>query len=286
MIKSPLRYPGGKSRAVKFLQRFIPPFSEFREPLFGGGSFSIYMVQKYPTRIFKASDINYDLFCFWNELKSNSENMINEIYKVYEIEKNGRRLFDSIMKKRNDDLTSLQRAVDFFLLNRITFSGVVDSGGYSEQAFQKRFTKSSIERLKSTSKIIQNIEFSHTDYSALLEEHGNDVFIFLDPPYYSATKSKLYGKNGNLHVNFDHELFFQKLNSCTFNWLITYDNSEFVKELYKDYFIIEWQLQYGMNNYKKKNSAKGEELLIANYDLKEVENLNVNLQSALFSENV
>lgn len=286
MIKSPLRYPGGKSRAVKYLKRFIPPFSEFREPLFGGGSFSIFMLQKYPARIFKASDINYDLFCFWNELKSNSVKMINEIYKTFETEKDGRRLFDSIMKKRNDDLTSLQRAVDFFLLNRITFSGVVDSGGYSEQAFQKRFTKSSIERLKSTSMVVQNIEFSHSDYSALLEEHGNDVFIFLDPPYYSATKSKLYGKNGDLHVNFDHELFFRKLNSCAFNWLITYDNSDYIKELYKDYFVVEWQLQYGMNNYKKKNSAKGEELLIANYDLREAEIFNLNIQSELFSENV
>ncbi|MCZ7602846.1 MAG: DNA adenine methylase [Melioribacteraceae bacterium] len=196
MIKSPLRYPGGKSRAVKFLKRFIPSFSEFREPLFGGGSFSIYMVQKYSTRIFKASDINYDLFCFWNELKSNSEKMIYEIYKTYETEKNGRLLFDSIMKKRNDNLTSLQRAVDFFLLNRITFSGVVDSGGYSEQAFQKRFTKSSIERLKSTSMVIQNIEFSHSDYSALLEEHGNDVFIFLDPLTILRQNQNSTGKMG------------------------------------------------------------------------------------------
>lgn len=286
MIKSPLRYPGGKSRAVKYLKRFIPPFSEFREPLFGGGSFSIYMVQKYPTRIFKASDINYDLFCFWNELKSNSENIIYEINKVYESEKNGRWLFDNIMQKRNNKLTPLQRAVDFFILNRITFSGVVDSGGYSEQSFQKRFTKSSIERLKTTAKVIQNIEFYHSDYSTLLEEQENDVFIFLDPPYYSATKSRLYGKNGDLHVNFDHELFFRKLNSCAFNWLITYDNSDYIKELYKDYFIVEWQLQYGMNNYKKKNSAKGEELLIANYDLREAEIFNLNIQSELFSENV
>ena len=35
MIKSPLRYPGGKSRGVKFLAEFIPPYQTFREVFFG-----------------------------------------------------------------------------------------------------------------------------------------------------------------------------------------------------------------------------------------------------------
>lgn len=33
LIKSPLRYPGGKSRALKFLAQFLPKdIDEFREP--------------------------------------------------------------------------------------------------------------------------------------------------------------------------------------------------------------------------------------------------------------
>ena len=34
MIKTPLRYPGGKSRAVKTIGPLIPDFQEFREPFF------------------------------------------------------------------------------------------------------------------------------------------------------------------------------------------------------------------------------------------------------------
>ncbi|MEW6607053.1 MAG: DNA adenine methylase [bacterium] len=45
MIKSPLRYPCGKSRAVGYLYKFIPQYEELREPFFGGGSFSFYCVQ-------------------------------------------------------------------------------------------------------------------------------------------------------------------------------------------------------------------------------------------------
>lgn len=32
--------------------------------------------------------------------------------------------------------------------------------------------------------------------------------------------------------------------------------------------MLEWDLQYGMNNYKQKKADIGKELLISNYDLK------------------
>jgi DNA adenine methylase len=159
------------------------------------------------------------------------------------------------------------RAVDFFVLNRITFSGVVDSGGYSEQSFKKRFTISSIDRLEKAYHMVKRIEFSPKDYTELLFREGKDVFIFLDPPYYSASKSRLYGKKGGLHTNFDHDAFLKNLSRCQHKWLITYDNSQYIRMLYQDFYQVEWELQYGMNNYKQKIAEKGKELLVANYDI-------------------
>lgn len=267
MIKSPLRYPGGKSRAVKYLYKFVPQYEELREPFLGGGSFSFYCVQKRPYARYYASDINYDLYCFWKELRSNKDELIKEILRVKKEYSNGRELFQELIAKRNQSLSDFQRAVDFFVLNRITFSGVVDSGGYSEQSFKKRFTISSIERLKQAYNVVKHIEFSSKDYTDLLFRDGKQVFVFLDPPYYSATKSRLYGKKGYLHTNFEHKLFFENLKQCTHKWLITYDNSEHIRELFRDFYQIEWELQYGMNNYKQGIAQKGRELLIANYDI-------------------
>ncbi len=267
MIKSPLRYPGGKSRAASFLYKFAPRYKELREPFFGGGSFSFFSIQKRPNANYYASDINYDLYCFWNTLKNNKQEMIDEILQIKKNNKDGRKLFNSLIEKRQSEMAGFNRAVDFFVLNRITFSGVVDSGGYSEQAFHKRFTISSIERLEKAYHIVKNIDFSPEDYSELLYKEGEGIFIFLDPPYYSATKSKLYGKNGCLHTTFDHEVFFRNLTQCKHKWLLTYDNSTFIQSLFKDFHQIEWELQYGMNNYRQKNAGIGKELLIANYDI-------------------
>ena len=64
-IKSPLRYPGGKSRAVKTIAPLIPDFEEFREPFVGGGSVFFYCKQRFPQRKFWINDLYFKLFKFW-----------------------------------------------------------------------------------------------------------------------------------------------------------------------------------------------------------------------------
>jgi DNA adenine methylase len=141
----------------------------------------------------------------------------------------------------------------------------VESGGYSQQAFEKRFTDSSIVRLKDLGRMLVNTTITNLDYQQLIDAPGEGVFIFLDPPYLSATKSKLYGKNGDLHTSFDHQRFAKAMESCSHKWLITYDDSDEIRKLFSFAQIIEWDLQYGMNNYKQEKASKGKELMIKNY---------------------
>ena len=153
----------------------------------------------------------------------------------------------------------------FFVLNRITFSGVVDSGGYSQSAYEKRFTDSSIERVKNICPYLSGVKITNGDYTDALFRDGEDVFIFLDPPYWKATESKLYGVRGTLHTAFDHGQFAENMRKCPHKWLITYDDSPLIRELFDFAEIQEWTLQYGMNNYRKASAAKGRELFIKNY---------------------
>lgn len=213
--------------------------------------------------IYKINDLNYDLYCFWKVTQSNINELVKEIKIIKNKTKNGRKLYNDISNK--NDMTDFERAVRFFILNRITFSGTVDSGGYSEQAFQKRFTDSSIERLKLVSKPLQDVEIYFGGYENLLFQEGDDVFIYLDPPYLRQSKSKLYGKNGNLHTEFNHKRFAQDMKKCKHKWLITLDNTPEIWKLFGFAYIYEWKLQYGMNNYKRHTAKKGEELFISNY---------------------
>jgi DNA adenine methylase len=263
-IKSPLRYPGGKSRVVDaILERFPEEFAEFREPFVGGGSVFLAVRQQYPKIPVWINDLNTDLVCFWRVLQNNHQELCKAISDVRQTEKDGAALFERLRSSLQENISEFERAVRFFVLNRITFSGTVDSGGYSQQSFEGRFTNSSIERLELVVPLLQNVTITNTDYREILQADGKDVFMFLDPPYYSATQSRLYGKNGHLHLQFDHAEFARAMQQCQHQWLVTYDDCTEIRNSFKFAQLEDFTVQYGMNNYKQGKADRGAELFIS-----------------------
>lgn len=265
ICKSPLRYPGGKSRAIRQILALLPTdISEFREPFVGGGSVFLAVKSVYGRAIgrYWINDLNRDVYCFWRYAAQANSALADCIAQYRQRTTDGRALYRYWRDEARvqDDF---DRAVRFFIMNRITFSGTVDSGGYSESAYRGRFTASAIQRLRDIAPLLDGVDISNEDYSALLA--GEGAFLFLDPPYYSATASRLYGKKGDLHTGFDHARFAQAMRDCRHRWLITYDDSPYIRELFRFATIIEWRLQYGMNNYKQATAASGRELFILNY---------------------
>jgi DNA adenine methylase len=266
MIKSPLRYPGGKSRAVDKIAKLIPDFDEFREPFLGGGSVFIYVKQRYPNKKFWINDLYSELYKFWLMTQKDIDTLISKIYEWKKKYSVGKELY-KFLNKNLENFNDLESAAAFFIYNRITFSGTTLSGGFSESAFTGRFTESSIKRLNGLAVIINGSTITNYDYEKLVNEKGENVFIFLDPPYYSATKSALYGKNGNLHKSFDHKRFAENMKNCKHKWLITYDDSEYIRDLFSFANILPWNLVYGMRNITENSDQTGKELFISNYVL-------------------
>ncbi|MDR0768445.1 MAG: DNA adenine methylase [Dysgonamonadaceae bacterium] len=267
MIKSPLRYPGGKSRAIETISKLIPDFDEFREPFLGGGSVFVYVKQRFPNKKFWINDLYTELFKFWEITQKDVEALIAKVYEwknKYQIGKELYLFLNENFGKFND----MERAAAFFVYNRITFSGTTLSGGYSEKAFTGRFTESSIQRLNDLQKILNGLLITNYDYEDVVQKDGKNVFIFLDPPYYSATKSALYGKNGHLHKSFDHKRFAENMKNCKHKWLITYDDSLYIRDLFSFANIRSWNLTYGMRNITENSNQNGRELFIANFPIK------------------
>ena len=70
-----------------------------------------------------------------------------------------------------------------------------------------------------------------------------------------------------MHTGFNHDEFASEMRKCNHSWLITYDDSPEIRENFKFANIYNWELQYGMNNYKQGKAEKGSELFISNYKL-------------------
>ncbi|MDV0447715.1 Modification methylase DpnIIA [Methanosarcinaceae archaeon Ag5] len=268
-IKTALRYPGGKSRALKqILPMFPKEFSEYREPFIGGGSVFISQIQQNSNRKYWINDFNYDLYCFWDQVQKNCDEMVQDLKDIKSRTRSGKKLYEKLKVKEEDDI--YQNAVRFFILNRITFSGLAECGGYSNESFEKRFTESSIERLRPLSDLLKDVTITNMDYEKVMTNCHKDTFIFLDPPYLNVKESRLYGVKGNLHRDFDHERFADTVEKCgnKCKWLITCDDSPEIRELFGFAEIKEWELQYGVNNRKEsKQAKKGKEVFISNYKI-------------------
>jgi len=121
MIKSPLRYPGGKSRAVETIVKLIPDFDEFREPFLGGGSVFVYVKQRFPNKKYWINDLYSELFKFWKMTQEDVNSLIAKVYEWREKYPVGKELFQ-FLNKNIDSFNDLENAAAFFIFNRITFS--------------------------------------------------------------------------------------------------------------------------------------------------------------------
>lgn len=264
-LLSPLRYPGGKSKAInKILPYIIHSYEEYREPMVGGGSLFLKLKHDYPEKKYVINDLNYDLYSFWNQLKCNHNELIDEIINIKLNYKDGKILYRHL--KNNDDFDSeFLKAIRFYVLNRITYSGTVDSGGYSKKAFKRRFTMSRINDLYSIVNMLNNVTITCTDYSYWLNKKGKKVLIYLDPPYINSINSRLYGKHGELQKNFNHLDFVKNVKKCEHNCLITLNDNEDIRRMFSYANFYPIKLQYGMTNTQGNKPRKGKEVIITNY---------------------
>lgn len=250
--KSPLRYPGGKTRACKILDEIfcqyfnIAKFDTIISPFFGGGSFEFYMQNKYNFKII-SNDKFEPLYNFWNECKTNNSTLVDILNtKLNTITKDD---FTELRNNILDESNKLTKAVMYFIINRCSFSGATLSGGFSLEASKKRFTQSSIDKISKLN--LCDFEINNYDFTKFLDREFNDnELLFLDPPYYLGEKSKLYGNNGDLHEQFQHEQLYNIISKKK-NWILTYNNHEYIRELYSNFTIIDVNWSYGMNKTKK-----------------------------------
>ena len=86
MLKSPLRYPGGKSRAVSIISKYIPKdTTQLCSPFFGGGSLELACAQS-GIRVY-GYDIFGPLVDFWKLLLTNPKKLADNVEKYRPLKK-------------------------------------------------------------------------------------------------------------------------------------------------------------------------------------------------------
>lgn len=246
-MKTLLRYPGGKAKAIKALEKYIPEnTTKIVSPFFGGGSLEFHLASQ------GIEVEGYDIFKpvvnFWKAVKNDKQKLVEEIRKHLPINKEKFSYLQNVLRHKNDGLFTLdyEAAAIFFILNRCSFSGTTLAGGYSDQAALGRLTESSIQRVLNFDFFKVNV--INKSFDEVIPD--TDEFLFCDPPYYLGKKSNLYGNNGEDHRNFNHELLAKLLKEKK-SWVLCYNDHDYIRELYKDYRIEFPKWNYGMSQDKK-----------------------------------
>jgi len=268
-MKTPLRYPGGKSRAVPKLCQWLPEnITEYRESFLGGGSMAIEMTKRYPDLPIWVNDLYKPLYLFWLALRDDGDYLYDQLIQLkqrHPDQGSARQLFlDAKEKVNDDDIGYKDKAVAFYIINKCSFSGLTESSSFSPQASDSNFSIRGINNLKYYSQLIKNWKITSLDYSEL-QSDDSDVFIYADPPY--NVKDNLYGYKGQMHKGFDHGLFADIMDAHLCNVMISYNNHPDIIHRFEEWYQYDFAHTYTMRSTGTYmiDQTKRRELICLNY---------------------
>lgn len=264
---TPLRYPGGKTRLFPYVSEIFRCNNiingHYVEPYAGGAGLAISLLISAEVRYLHLNDLDYSIYSLWHSILYNSKKLcayiesvdicMNEWEKQKEIQKN---------KKKH---TELEVGISTLFLNRTNRSGILKGGviGGKEQTgnykIDARFNKNDlIRKVKLIAFYKSKISLHNLDAVKFIKEEVSNLplntLVNLDPPYYNKGQA-LYQ---NFYEHSDHINISKIMSSLEQYWIVTYDNVEPIRELYKAYSPIEYSLSYSVQkNYR------GKEVLIA-----------------------
>lgn len=265
MYYSPLRYPGGKGRLEKFMRLLVKTNNlvggTYVEPFAGGAGVAIGLLLNEAVGSIVINDINKSIHAFWYSVLNHSEALCEMIAETpVTIEEWARQ-----KKKQVKHCSILELGFSTFFLNRTNRSGILTGGviGGQKQTgrwkIDARFNKSAlVARIKRIAERRDNIRLFNCDavnfIDQVLPKLTGNTLIYFDPPYYRKGSS-LYEDSFDAR---GHEKLAKAIQSIDDKpWVVTYDHATEIQELYQEYRIRSFDI-----NYSAARSYKGTELMI------------------------
>lgn len=267
-VLSPLRYPGGKAKIADFIKQVVKDNDlldgVYVEPYAGGAAVALsLLMDEYVSRII-INDKDRSIYAFWYSVLYDTDRLCKLIEETPVTMETWweQRTFQSVENKETTDLLTL--GFSTFFMNRTNRSGIIKAGvigGFDQRGNYKidaRYRKEDlIARIRRIASYADRIELHHEDavdfVKHIVQVLPQNTILYLDPPYYKKGR----GLYMNYYEDADHEKIRDVItNVDTFRWVVSYDNSLFIKELYHSFRSQEFYLNYSANN-----NVKGTEVI-------------------------
>jgi len=275
-FESPLRYPGGKACIYPFMSRLFYENNligiNYAEPYAGGAGLALKMLFNEFVNEIHINDLDKSIYAFWNAMINHNLRFCDWVENVNITIENWN-YFKSV-QKNSESYDMFELAKSTFFLNRTNISGVIKGGiigGQNQNGNYKidaRFNKNDlIKRIQRIELFKNRINLTNLDGINFIKKLNNineDVFIYLDPPYLQ--------KGAELYMNFysfkDHIKLAKNVDLINKKWLVSYDNHEFILNLYSNHRKVLYNLSQSASN------RIGDEIIIFSENINFKESIN------------
>jgi DNA adenine methylase len=235
--RSPFRYPGGKTwlvpRIRQWLRSLNPRPRELAEPFAGGAIVSLSALFDNLVQKIVMVEKDSDVAAVWKTIVyGDGKRLATEILT-----------FDLSTEKVKELLgskpeTDLDRALVTIVRNRVQHGGILAAGasmlnkGENGRGIRSRWYPNTLrKRIEGILHTRQDIAFIEGDGLEFIRYNGYrpDTAFFIDPPYTVAGR-RLY-----THSEVDHRELFSLAGQIRGDFLMTYDNSDEIRELAKEF---------------------------------------------------
>lgn len=233
----------------KIIAEFPDTFERYVE-VFGGAGWVLFGLN--PSRFEVFNDINGDLVNLYRCVKHHCTELQRELDGMLNSREH---FFDCVSQMRSKGLTDIQRAARYFIMIRHSFG----SNLYSFATDQTDDIKA-VEYLTRISERLRRTIIEHEDFERLIKTYDRPGTLFyLDPPYHKT--ERYYDAQ---FTEQDHIRLRSALDQIKGKFVLSYNNDDFIKELYRDYKIKEVSR---FNNLPVANDTPPvfNELIIKNY---------------------
>jgi DNA adenine methylase len=271
-MKTPIRYAGGKSRAIKHISPYIPDVNKIVSPFIGGGSFEVYLASM------GKEVIGYDLFDvlvnFWDVLLNNKDELVGKLKEISPTSEEYNRIKEILMKWDNtqemlkdwktdhykrDEVIELDKitAAAYYYFNHNTSYGPGYLGWGSSVYLTEKKWNDMIDKISKFE--LPTLSVNQGSFEDVIPKH-NDDFLYLDPPYYleKDVDNKMFTgiypmRNIPIHHDgFNHELLRDLLKQHKGGFVLSYNNCETIREYYKEFELYYPSWNYSMGNGEKR----------------------------------
>lgn len=248
--KSPLRYPGGKSLAVGIiLEHFPTNIQRVISPFFGGGSVELACALEIGLEV-----VGFDIFDilvnFWQFLIKDSQTLYSDLLKLSPTKEQYAIIKEELKRHWNKEIVLDQRTLarDYYFNFNLSY-GPGFLGWMSKIYEDEKRYRNMLEKIKNFN--IKNLNVECSSFEKVFEKYPHD-FLYLDPPYFLEGDSKMFRgiypqRNFPIHHNnFPHESLANLLKNHQGNFILSYNDCQWVRNTYKDFKILDVSWQYTM----------------------------------------